>query len=528
MKDIIFQNEILIGLAAPIGVPLQPLEDQVASFFKKHGFTCSFLKVSTILIEISSSTIDIKNFTPAQKAQFLQNAGDSLRVDSGSPEVIALLLIQKIRQIRESITGKHVIVIRSFKHPQEVKLMRHIYGKDFFLIGCSAAFSFRTENLKQKCRGSSSEEILDLIRNDRSRTSENVFKRSAFPYHLGKKVAKQLNLKEQAACTHNIELTFCLSDVFLSLSNPEEMQWILKRFLEAILGYPFHTPTSEEVGMFIAKTMALRSSAMPRQVGAVIMNSQGDVISTGSNEVPKHPGGFYWSERKLDECPDTDSRDFRFLSTEPARKLTEECCLEILQTIKEKNISQLRKEGVFQEVLKNLEQSRLIRMKLFEHRTVHAEMAALVNAAFRGVSVQNKIMYVTTFPCHECAKHLIAAGLREIVYLELYSKSEALQFWPTEVQDVSQPSSTPFQGSGLNFRPFVGVAPRRYIDIFSPKQSRETYFDQKDKLREVDATPPHWGGLSSQEEHTIREKCLFSSLKEDVVTFLGEMEKSFP
>jgi cytidine deaminase len=45
-------------------------------------------------------------------------------------------------------------------------------------------------------------------------------------------------------------------------------------------------------------------------------------------------------------------------------------------------------------------------------RPVHAEMAALIDSARRGVSVDGHVMYVTTFPCHNCAKHIIAAGLR--------------------------------------------------------------------------------------------------------------------
>ena len=59
-------------------------------------------------------------------------------------------------------------------------------------------------------------------------------------------------------------------------------------------------------------------------------------------------------------------------------------------------------------------------------RTVHAEMAAIVDAARRGVSVQDCNLYTTTFPCHECAKHIVAAGIRRVVYIEPYPKSQAL------------------------------------------------------------------------------------------------------
>src|SRR5260370_42273370 len=38
-------------------------------------------------------------------------------------------------------------------------------------------------------------------------------------------------------------------------------------------------------------------------------------------------------------------------------------------------------------------------------RAVHAEMAAIVDAARRGVSVKDGVLFGTTFPCHDCAKH---------------------------------------------------------------------------------------------------------------------------
>ena len=58
-------------------------------------------------------------------------------------------------------------------------------------------------------------------------------------------------------------------------------------------------------------------------------------------------------------------------------------------------------------------------------RPVHAEMAALIDAARRGVPVNGHSLYVTTFPCHNCAKHIVAAGIQRVVYLEPYSKSRA-------------------------------------------------------------------------------------------------------
>lgn len=46
---------------------------------------------------------------------------------------------------------------------------------------------------------------------------------------------------------------------------------------------------------------------------------------------------------------------------------------------------------------------------------VHAELNAVLNA--RGKNLAGSKIYVSLFPCHECAKAIIQSGVREIVYL---------------------------------------------------------------------------------------------------------------
>lgn len=46
---------------------------------------------------------------------------------------------------------------------------------------------------------------------------------------------------------------------------------------------------------------------------------------------------------------------------------------------------------------------------------VHAELNAILNT--RGKSLADSILYVALFPCNECAKAIIQAGVREVIYL---------------------------------------------------------------------------------------------------------------
>ncbi len=56
---------------------------------------------------------------------------------------------------------------------------------------------------------------------------------------------------------------------------------------------------------------------------------------------------------------------------------------------------------------------------------VHAEPNAILNST---VSLDEATLYVTLFPCHECAKLIIQSGIREIVYVEhKYQEEESAQ-----------------------------------------------------------------------------------------------------
>lgn len=72
--------------------------------------------------------------------------------------------------------------------------------------------------------------------------------------------------------------------------------------------------------------------------------------------------------------------------------------------------------------------------------TIHAEMNALLYCAKEGISVKGATAYITHFPCLNCTKALIQAGIAKVVYkhdyriddyaLELFIKNniEVLKF----------------------------------------------------------------------------------------------------
>jgi dCMP deaminase len=61
-------------------------------------------------------------------------------------------------------------------------------------------------------------------------------------------------------------------------------------------------------------------------------------------------------------------------------------------------------------------------------RTLHAEQNAIIQAALHGVSTAGSTMYVTHQPCLNCAKMIINAGIRRVVYAGVYPDEESQAF----------------------------------------------------------------------------------------------------
>jgi len=94
-------------------------------------------------------------------------------------------------------------------------------------------------------------------------------------------------------------------------------------------------------------------------------------------------------------------------------------------------------------------------------RDIHAEMSAITDAARKGVSICDATLYCTTFPCHLCAKHIVAAGIRRVVSIEPYPKSYAEELHSDSIE-IDGDGTGPL----VNFQRFLGISPYRYRDLF--------------------------------------------------------------
>ena len=180
----------------------------------------------------------------------------------------------------------HAFILHSLKTPEEILTLRRIYGSRFLVISAYAPRTVRVRDLARKLADSEQ----DLQINQHLPDAQKLIVRDEFdtddPYG------------------QNVSKAFPKADIFAAADDPNRLKADIKRSMELLFGNTFHTPTRDEYGMYLAEAAALRSSALGRQVGAVITTNDGDVVAVGSNEVPKVGGGLYWTG------DEPDRRDF--------------------------------------------------------------------------------------------------------------------------------------------------------------------------------------------------------------------------
>ena len=125
-------------------------------------------------------------------------------------------------------------------------------------------------------------------------------------------------------------------------------------------------PSWDDYFMDITERVAARSTCLRRAVGAVVVKDK-RILTTGYNGVPS-------------------------------------------------NIRHCRETGCLRERL-NVASGE--RHELC--RGIHAEQNAIIQAALHGVSIKDSTLYCTNLPCSICAKMIINAGIKKIIYLSGYA-----------------------------------------------------------------------------------------------------------
>ncbi|MFQ3226822.1 MAG: deoxycytidylate deaminase [Porticoccaceae bacterium] len=526
--------EMVIGLCCPIGSPAAEIAEQIKNqLFREYDYQTEVIKLSKTISDISNSYFveeedqktktKVKRFwiqdhisaemakheaqTEAfKKKKRLIIAGNKIRSDFQSLSPLASHAVKEINEARinniehvideleidnkkkeelkseikaaldnvesldrlddshQAILKKAFIrptrtcfIIDSLKNKEELNLLRETYGRSFFLVGVSASIEDRKTNLTSD--GMTIAEFEMLVSQD---TGEDI---------------------EEG---QNVSDIFCESDYFMRVDHNEtSRREKVSKMLSILFDSSLVTPNRHETAMYQAASAAGNSACMSRQVGASITDELGELVSVGWNDVPRFGGNLYRTTNRIigalgQPIELTDNRCYNWGGRDCHNDLEKDTNAGIIaKDLFESGIipfeNETDKDAKILEVTKTIRNHPKFRGLIEFSRSIHAEMHAILSAD-RSKLISSSL-YCTTYPCHSCARHIVAAGVKEVFYIEPYRKSLAIKLHKDSITDEGK-----LEKVQINI--FEGVAPRRYMDLF--KNPNNHLRKENGKLREID------------------------------------------
>lgn len=496
--------ELVIAVCGPIGSPLHPTAAQINNALAEFGYRTEPIRLSE-LIRINADFTGIVIDTSSRFAEIksLINAGDELRRKFGH-DVLAKMAIAKIGADRRKAYGEfsdranegevpaekqirnHRIchVIDSVKNESELQLLRSIYGSALFAIGVFSPLEIRHKNLERP-GALSADEIKQLIDTDSG---------------------------EEFSHGQSVRDTFPQCDFFLRVDapifGPTEPKAIgqlvekLRRFFNLIFRSSVVSPTPEENAMYAAASASRNSACLSRQVGAAVTSQAWELLSIGWNDVPHSGGGLYGkptlcsAERKVLADERCYAQAGAKCHNDSEKRAIAEKIVESLVTATALQVAS--KELAVRTILSDSRVKDLIEFS----RAVHAEMHAILGASrVAGDRIIGGKIFVTTYPCHSCARHIVASGIKEVFYIEPYRKSLATRLHADAMTEALDESGR------VRLLQFDGIAPRRFIDLFDSGTRKSTggLLDLKKKDEATPSTRVSLRAIPRLEEVVVAE-----------------------
>lgn len=456
-------QELVVALCGPIGSPLHEVADKLKEMLQTpFGYDrCEIIRLSRF-IEAHAKKAQKQIGTSADRRRHdLINLGDEMRRSLGY-SILAELAVHEIRVDRElrgkdKASGQYVPrrvchIIDSIKNQEELELLRTVYREALYVVGVFAPIANREAALRSQ--GLDGPQIAALMDRDSG---------------------------EELGGGQTVTDTFPQCDFFLRMdSNTEtQLRGRVERFLNLILGTQVITPTRAETAMYAAASAAGNSACLSRQVGAAVTDATGELLAIGWNDVPKAFGDLYVTDLVEDPNGDKDKRCWNHggkCYNDEEKTLLAQHIVEALGDLVEPS----KRDEAVAAVMGNKKLRGLIEFS----RSIHAEMHAILTALReKGDRVRGGRIYITTYPCHSCARHIIASGVKEVYYIEPYKKSLATKLHGDAMSELEQ------EDSKVRLIPYDGVAPSRYLSLFRMKPNSRKRNGKVIRVAPAVATP---------------------------------------
>ena len=443
-------KELVFAMVGPVGSGCSTVAIEIKQELElKYKFTVSETISASNIIKESISKIGM---SPPKKTDIttyvteMQNAGNALREKYGE-DYLSKKIVEKIHNERKRLGGfndgkvlpkRIAYIVDSIKNQDELKLLRKIYKETLVLVGVFAPVNQRRKRLK--------------IEVDESSSIKNFFERDQ---------------GEKESFGQATRKVFTRSDFFVCNDKSlDDVRESVQRFLRLCFNIGVNTPTKAEAAMYKANAVAGNSACLSRQVGAAIVSQKGEFIGVGWNDVPKFGGGLYDEDGRVESG--IDNRCYRWKGAGLCHN--EDTRHNILDQIADMlSKSEFVKARTKLLDIRNYLSDTPIDALIEFSRSIHAEMEAILSVGREGKhSLVGSTLYTNTYPCHNCARHIVASGIKKVVYIEPYLKSHAVKLHSDAITEDPQEKE-----GKVFFQQFDGVAPQNYLKFFRPEAERK-------------------------------------------------------
>ncbi len=315
----------------------------------------------------------------------LQKLGDKLRQEKGLGVLIDLVLAEC------DGSEKH-IVIDGVRNLGEIARLRETFGYRFTLFSILCAPDARWDRISSKYTDKK------LTRDDFDDDDER-------------------DRDEDTPYGQQVELCLDKADILInnqdSVSRGEFKRKILE-YTDLVLGTRRRSATQPEILMNMAFASSHSSKCLKRHVGALVVDTRGQVVGVGYNENPLGTKPCVEEPTYEGRCYRDIIRNLHFadLATRGAR------CPKCGEPLKHKDGPPWRCAACQEKQQKtNLEPFFFPDRAMSWCTAVHAEVSAILAAGERS---RGGTLYTTTFPCFQCAEKITQVGIKVIYYSEAY------------------------------------------------------------------------------------------------------------
>lgn len=410
-------------------------------------------------------------------------------------------------------------IVDCLRNPYEAIYLRREFA-NFYLFSLFADEKVRKERFIQSVALTLGKQTEDLTSEEKDRIVDHFEKTDKRDSGKGVKGDQVLYKQNVTKCVE-------ISDI--AISNEKKWERSLSernknifldfcrkplRMLCLMLSPGCTKPNDDEMRMNMAYTMAVKSNCISRQVGAVIVGTDGYIVGAGWNDVGESKiscGLRAIRDLKIEEFKpllkaiirkeekNTEDVIKRLIGIykDPVYENIDQFCFcfkdemaksvitprlvtawhkkvdDLVEKLKSEKVDELKgvSEDTFEKakklakysgekILKDLvEEGNLHQLEYC--LALHAEENAIIQSSkIGGMGLKGGTIYTTAQPCPLCAKKIQQIGLKKVVYTEAY---------PASLSEVYM--------KGVDLEQFEGVKPRAYIKLFMPHHDQKEWQD---------------------------------------------------